>query len=61
MGGWLADSLAIMTDAAHLLSDLLGFVISISAILVAQKKSNDNYTYGYARFEVIGAMGSIVI
>jgi Co/Zn/Cd efflux system component len=34
IGGWIANSLAIMTDAAHLLSDLLGFAISIGALLI---------------------------
>ena len=29
IGGYLANSIAIMSDAAHLLSDLLGFIISI--------------------------------
>jgi len=34
IGGYIANSLAIMTDAAHLLSDLLGFAISIGALLI---------------------------
>jgi Co/Zn/Cd efflux system component len=34
VGGFIANSLAIMTDAAHLLSDLLGFGISIGALLI---------------------------
>ena len=34
IGGWIAGSLAIMTDAAHLLSDLAGFMISIGALLI---------------------------
>ena len=34
VGGWISGSLAIMTDAAHLLSDLLAFVISIYALIV---------------------------
>ena len=35
IGGYLASSLAIMSDAAHLLSDLLGFQISIFSIYLA--------------------------
>jgi len=34
IGGYIANSLAIMTDAAHLLSDLLGFAISIGALII---------------------------
>ena len=35
VGGILASSLAIISDAAHLLSDLLGFMISIASIYLA--------------------------
>ena len=34
LGGYFAHSIAIMTDAAHLLSDFSGFLISISAIII---------------------------
>ena len=33
--GYLANSIVIMSDAAHLLSDLLGFVISIISIYIS--------------------------
>jgi zinc transporter 2 len=36
IGGWLSNSVAIMTDAAHLLSDVLAFMISIFSILVSK-------------------------
>uniref|UniRef100_A0A914VLJ9 Cation efflux protein transmembrane domain-containing protein n=1 Tax=Plectus sambesii TaxID=2011161 RepID=A0A914VLJ9_9BILA len=36
-GGYIANSLAIMTDAGHMLSDLLSFVISLCAIYVARR------------------------
>ena len=34
-GGYFASSIAIMSDAAHLLSDLSGFIISIVSIYIA--------------------------
>lgn len=37
VGGIVAGSLAILTDAAHMLSDVAGFVISIVAILIGRK------------------------
>jgi zinc transporter 2 len=61
IGGYMADSIAIMSDAAHMLSDLLGFIISIFSIIIASRKSNTKMTYGYHRAEVIGALTSIVI
>ena len=60
IGGIIANSLAIMSDAAHLFSDLLGFVISIIALWIGKKKANDKYTFGYNRAEVIGALISVI-
>jgi hypothetical protein len=59
VGGLLANSLAIMTDAAHLLSDLAGFVISIFAIYISGFPANKDFTYGYHRAEIVGALISV--
>jgi len=59
--GYLAGSLAIMSDATHLLSDLAGFLISLFSLLVAMKPADKDFTFGYHRFEVIGALASIFI
>ena len=61
IGGYLARSLAIMTDAAHLLSDLSGFTISIVSLYIATRPANFELTYGYHRAEVVGALASILI
>ena len=61
IGGALANSLAIMTDAAHLLSDLLGFVLSIFALKIGMNKETETLSFGYQRAEVIGALTSIVL
>ena len=58
--GYLAGSLAIMSDATHLLSDLAGFLISLFSLIVAMKPDRD-FTFGYHRFEVLGALASILI
>ncbi|VDN06964.1 unnamed protein product [Thelazia callipaeda] len=60
-GGILAQSLAIMTDAAHMLSDLLSFIISIVAIRLARSQANYRFSFGYFRAEILGAAISIVI
>lgn len=45
----MAGSLAIMSDAAHLLSDCISFIVALLAIILS-KKSPDNYmTFGYKR------------
>ena len=59
--GYIAGSLAIMSDATHLLSDLAGFLISLFSLIVALKPANKNFTFGYHRFEVLGALASILI
>ena len=61
IGGYLANSIAIMSDAAHLLSDLLGFIISILSIYISRKVAKNNMSYGYHRAEIIGALVSIVL
>ncbi|KAJ8963095.1 hypothetical protein NQ318_018559 [Aromia moschata] len=60
LGGYFAGSLAIMTDAAHLFSDLVGFMISILAIWVGRKPPTKRMTFGYHRAEVIGALLSVL-
>ena len=61
VGGYIASSLAIMTDAAHLLSDLSGFLISIVSLYIATRPANPELTYGYHRAEVVGALASVLI
>lgn len=60
-GGWLADSLAIMTDAAHLLSDIAGFVVSLIALIVARRRASARHSFGLYRVEIIGAIISVLI
>ena len=48
-GGLLAGSLAIMTDAAHMLSDFASFLISLFAIWVARWLPDKRKTFGYYR------------
>ena len=61
VGGILSHSLAIMTDAAHILSDFCGFMISIISICISFKPANQSMTYGYHRAEIIGALGSVLL
>lgn len=59
-GGILAHSIAIMCDTAHLASDMVGFLISISALKMGMNKSSKNLTFGWQRAEIIGAIVSVV-
>jgi zinc transporter 2 len=61
LGGYITGSLAVMTDASHLLSDFAGFIISLVALQKSQKRANQMLTYGYGRAEVLGAFTSILL
>lgn len=49
-----------MTDAAHLFSDFIGFLISLLSIWIARKLPTKNMTFGYYRAEVLGAFLSVL-
>ena len=61
VGGVIANSLAILTDAAHLFSDVAGFMISYFSIQISQRKATWRYTYGFHRAEILGAYLSIFL
>ena len=61
IGGILAGSIAILSDAAHMLSDLLGFVISIASVWISGFPANKKHSYGFHRAGVIGALGSVMV
>jgi zinc transporter 2 len=61
MGGYMSHSLAILTDAAHLLSDVASMGISIAAIKLAQNPATKEYTFGFAKAEVLGALISVMM
>ena len=48
-GGYFANSLAIMTDAAHMLSDFAGFLISLFAIWVSKRPPSRGMSFGWYR------------
>ena len=59
-GGYLAKSIAIFTDSAHLASDMLGFAISMLSLKCAQKPANRELSYGWHRSEIVGTLVSII-
>ncbi|KAL0390247.1 UNVERIFIED_CONTAM: Metal tolerance protein 1 [Sesamum calycinum] len=59
VGGLRANSLAILTDAAHLLSDIAGFCISLFTVWVSGWEATPLQSFGFNRLEVIGALLSV--
>jgi solute carrier family 30 (zinc transporter), member 2 len=60
VGGYFASSLAIMSDAAHLLSDMVGFGISLLALSISKLPASASMSFGFARAEVLGAFVSVL-
>lgn len=61
VGGYLSGSLAIITDAAHMLSDVVAFLISAFAIYMSTRPSNYQMSFGYHRAEILGALASVML
>ncbi|NXS14363.1 ZNT2 protein, partial [Neodrepanis coruscans] len=49
LGGYLAHSLAIMTDAAHLLTDFASIMISLFALWVSSRSPTKTMNFGWHR------------
>ena len=60
IGGYLANSVAIFTDTAHLATDMIGFMMSIVALKLTMRGASEGYTYGWQRAEIIGTLMSTI-
>ncbi|XP_075703536.1 putative proton-coupled zinc antiporter SLC30A3 [Rhinoderma darwinii] len=58
-GGYIAHSLAIMTDAAHLLTDLGSMCVSIFSLWISTRPATKDMTFGWHRSEILGALASV--
>ena len=56
VGGILTNSLALLSDAAHMATDVIALAISLVAVRLSRKPPDAKRTYGYARMEAIGAL-----
>ena len=56
IGGILSNSLALLTDAAHVFMDVLALGLSLSAFKIACRPHNEKATFGYHRAEIFAAL-----
>ncbi|MEI1422312.1 cation diffusion facilitator family transporter [Bacillus cabrialesii] len=56
IGGFLTNSLALLSDAGHMLSDSISLMVALIAFTLAEKKASHNKTFGYRRFEILAAV-----
>ena len=56
IGGWWFNSLALLSDAAHMGTDVFALMIALLAIRLSRRPADAKQTYGYVRGEALGAM-----
>ena len=56
VGGFFANSLALLADAGHMLTDVGAMALSLWAIKLASRPSSAGKTYGYVRLEILAAL-----
>lgn len=55
IGAFVFNSLALLSDAAHMMTDVAALAIALVAIRVGQRPADDKRTFGYKRFEILAA------
>jgi cobalt-zinc-cadmium efflux system protein len=58
VGGYLADSLALLADAGHMLSDAAALGLSLFAAWITQRPPTPQHSYGYYRAEILAALAN---
>ncbi len=61
VGGMLADSLALVADAAHMATDALGLGMALLAIHFAGRPPSERRTFGLARAEILAALANCLL
>jgi len=61
IGGLIFNSMSLLTDAGHNLSDVASLFLSLLAFKMAARKSSPVYTYGFKKTTVLAALANAVI
>ena len=61
VGGIISHSIAVISDCLHLVTDLIGFIISFIALRYSVKKSTRLNSFGFHRVEIIGVLANLFI
>ena len=56
LGGFIANSLALLSDGLHMFSDTVSLRVALIAFIYAEKNATSTKTFGYKRFEVLAAL-----
>lgn len=58
IGGLLAHSLALITDAGHMITDAAALLVAVAASKIAQRPAKGAYTYGFARVDALSGQAN---
>lgn len=61
IGGLVSGSLALLSDAAHMLTDVSALAISLMAIHISKRAADIRRTFGYYRFEILAAAFNAIL
>lgn len=56
IAAFVTQSLALLSDAAHMLTDAMALAIALAAIKIGQRPADNRRTFGYQRFEILAAL-----
>ncbi len=56
VGGWMTNSLALLSDAAHMFTDAIALGLGLFGIWIADQPATEHKTYGYHRAEILVAL-----
>lgn len=54
--GWLTNSLALLSDAVHMMTDIAAICLSLLTLWISSRPANAGKTFGYLRAEILGAL-----
>jgi len=59
VGGWLSGSLALLSDAGHMLTDVAALALALLAVLFGSRPADEKRTFGFRRLEVLAAQFNV--
>lgn len=61
VAAWLTRSLALLSDAAHMFTDVAALAIALAAIQIGRRPADSKRTFGYYRFEILAAAANAIM
>lgn len=59
--GWIYNSLSLLSDAGHNLSDVASLVLSLIAFKLLKRKATEKFTYGYRRATILASLTNAIL